>query len=100
MQFYFLVHNLDGTEEQPTSPSPELNNWLLRQKKVAGFIAMKLDASNWDIFLTPDNGRNPKAPWDLIELEYASKKARNQSRLFTRFLSLNCNNGNLSKYVS
>lgn len=104
MQSYFLVHNLDGivdgTEEQPSSPSPELSNWLLRQKKAAGFIAMKLDASNRDLFLTTDNRRNPKALWDAIELEYASKKARNRSRLFTRFLSLNCNNGNLSKYVS
>lgn len=104
MQSYFLVHNLDGivdgTEAQPVSPSPELTNWLLPQKKAAGFIAMKLDASNRDLFLTAGNRRNPKALWDAIGLEYASKKARNQLRLLTRFLSLNCNNGNLLKYVS
>lgn len=103
MQSYFLVHNLDGivdaTKAPPLVPS-ELSNWLLRQKKAAGFIAMKLNASNWDLFLTSDNCRNPRALWQAIKLEYASKKARNRSRLFTRFLSLNFTNGNLSKYVS
>lgn len=104
MQSYFLVHNLDGivdgSETQPDAASPELTNWLLRQKKAAGFIAMKLDASNRDLFLTAENRRNPQALWSAIELEYASKKARNRSRLFTRFLTLNCLDGNLAKYVS
>lgn len=104
MQSYFLVHNLDGivdgTEAQPTSSPTESSHWLLRQKKAAGFIAMKLDAGNRDLFLTTENRRNPKALWDAIQLEYASKKARNRSRLFTRFLSLNCQDGNLSKYVT
>lgn len=104
MQSYLLVHNLDGivdgSEAQPTTTASESANWLLWQKKATGFIAMKLDASNRDLFLSPDNRRNPKALWDAIQLEYASKKARNQSRLFTRFLSLNCNDGNLSKYVN
>ena len=58
-QLYFLVHNLDGivdgSEAPPTAPSPENSNWLLRQKKAAGFIALKLDALNRDLFLTPDN---------------------------------------------
>lgn len=103
MQSYFLVHNLDGivdgSETQPLEPA-ESAKWLLRQKKAAGFIAMKLDASNRDLFLTNDNRRNPRALWLAIELEYASKKARNRSRLFSRFLSLNCSDGNLSKYVS
>ena len=61
---------------------------------------MKLDATNRDLFLTSDNRRNPKLLWESIELEYASKKARNRSRLFTRFLLLNCSDGNLAKYVS
>lgn len=59
MQSYFLVHNLDGivdgTEPQPTATPTESANWLLRQKKAAGFIAMKLDASNRDMFLTSKN---------------------------------------------
>lgn len=61
---------------------------------------MKLDASNRDLFLTINNRRNPQALWDAIKLEYASKKARNRSRFFTCFLSLNCQDGNLAKYVS
>lgn len=44
---YFLEHNLDGivdgTKLQPTSSTAESQNWLLRQKKAAGFIARKLD---------------------------------------------------------
>lgn len=101
---YFLVHNLngivDGTEAKPTTTANESANWLLWQKKASGFIAMKLDASNQDLSLTSENRRNPKALWDAIKLEYAPKKACNCSHLFTRFLSLNCNNGNLSKYVT
>lgn len=104
MQSYFLVHNLDGivdgTEAQPTSSPIESANWLLREKKAAGFIAMKLDAGNRDLFLTSENRHNPKALWDSIQQEYASKKARNRSRLFTRFLSLDCHDGNLTKFVS
>lgn len=60
MQSYFLEHNLDGiidgTEEQPSTSEPaERNNWLLRQKKAAGFIARKLDSSNRDLFINEDN---------------------------------------------
>lgn len=104
MQSYFLEHNLDGivegTEPQPISSPTESQNWLLRQKKAAGFIARKLDARNRDLFITSLNRRDPQALWAAIELEYASKKARNRSRLFTRFLSLNCSDGNLLKYTS
>lgn len=50
MQSYFLKHNLDGifdgTEPQPTNSTSDSQNWLLRQKKAAGFIARKLDARN------------------------------------------------------
>lgn len=103
MLSYFLEHNLDGivdgSEEIPETTA-ERNNWLLRQKKAAGFIARKLDSSNRDIFINDNTRRNPAALWNAIELEYASKKARNCSRLFTRFLSLNCNDGNLSEYTS
>lgn len=80
MQSYFLVHNLEGIVEgsktQPTGAA-EGANWLLHQKKAAGFIAMKLDASNRDQFLTTNNRGNPQALRKAIELEYASKKARN-----------------------
>lgn len=104
MLSYFLEHNLDGivdgSESQPTSSPAESLNWLLRQKKAAGFIARKLDANNRDLFINDDTRRNPQALWAAIELEYASKKARNQSRLFTKFLSLSCSDGNLSKYCS
>ena len=105
MLSYFLEHNLDGiidgSEEQPDISEPqERNNWLLRQKKAAGFIARKLDSSNRDLFINDDNRRDPQALWSAIQLEYASKKARNRSRLFSRFLSLNCKDGNLSKYTS
>lgn len=104
MLSYFLEHNLDGTvdgsEEQPTTSSSESQNWVLRQKKAAGFIARKLDASNRDLFITNQTRRNPRALWDAIALEYASKKARNRSRLFTRFLSLTSADGDLSKYCA
>ena len=104
MLSYFIKHNLDGivdgSEEQPTSSSSESQNWLLRQKKAAGFIARKLDASNRDLFINDITRRNPRALWMAIEQEYASKKARNRSRLFTRFLSLTCVNGDLSKYCA
>ena len=105
MLSYFLEHNLDGiidgSEEQPGVSEPaERNNWLLRQKKAAGFIARKLDSSNRDLFINDDNRRDPRALWEAIQLEYVSKKARNRSRLFNRFLSLNCRDGNLSKYTS
>lgn len=104
MLSYFLEHNLDGivdgSEPQPVTSPAESQNWLLRQKKAAGFIARKLDSSNRDLFINPDTRRDPKALWDAIELEYASKKARNRSRLFTRFLSLSCADGDLAKYTS
>lgn len=104
MLSYFLEHNLDGivngSESQPSSSPSESQNWLLRQKKAAGFIARKLDAANRDLFINHITRRDPHALWIAIELEYASKKARNRSRLFTRFLSLNCSDGNLSRYTS
>lgn len=104
MLSYFLEHNLDGivdgSETQPTSSPSESQNWLLRQKKAAGFIARKLDSSNLDLFINDITRRDPHALWLAIELEYASKKARNRSRLFTRFLSLNCADGNLTRYTS
>lgn len=104
MLSYFLEHNLDGivdgSESQPSSSPSESQNWLLRQKKAAGFIARKLDAANRDLFINDITRRDPHALWIAIELEYASKKARNRSRLFTRFLSLNCSDGNLSRYTS
>lgn len=56
MLSYFLEHNLDGivdgSDEQPTIAGPERQNWLLCQKKAAGFIACKLDASNRDLFIS------------------------------------------------
>lgn len=64
MLSYFLVHNLDGIvdgSEVPPSVPSKLNNWLLREKKAAGFIAMKLNSSNRDLFLTSENRRNPRA---------------------------------------
>lgn len=104
MLFYFLKHNLDGiidgTEAQPTSSVAEAQNWLLRQKKAAGFIARKLDSSYRDLFINETTRRDPRALWNVIEVEYASKKARNRSRLVTRFLSLTCNNGDLSKFTA
>lgn len=104
MLSYFLEHNLDGivdgSETQPTTTTADSQNWLLRQKKAAGFIARKLDSSNQDLFINDLTRRDPHALWLAIELEYASKKARNRSRLFTRFLSLNCADGNLTKFTS
>lgn len=103
MESYFLEHNLDGivdgSEAQPTSAA-ESQNWLLRQKKAAGFIARKLDSRNRDLFINADTRRDPHALWNAIEVEYASKKARNRSRLFSRFLSLSCTNGDLAKFTS
>lgn len=79
MLSYFLENNLDGivdgSELQPTSPTTNRQNWLLRQKKAAGFIAQKLDASNWDLFINIQTRQDPQALWSAIELEYASKKA-------------------------
>ena len=104
MLSYFLKHNLDeivdGTEEQPVEPASERNNWLLRQKKAAGFIAQKLDSSNRDIFINKNTRRDPHALWAAIELEYASRKARNHSRLFSQFLSLKSTDSNLAKYTA
>lgn len=94
MSSYFLEHNLDGivdgSEPQPEGSTPEAKNWILRQKKAAGFISRKLDSSNCDLFLNSETRRDPHKLWRDIELEYASKKARNRSRLFSRFLSLKC----------
>lgn len=104
MLSYFLEHNLDGTvdgtEEQPYSPVSERQNWFLRQKTAAGFITRNSDASNHDLFINYKAWCDPKALWSEIELDYASKKARNRSRLFTWFLSLTYTNGDLAKYCS
>ena len=80
MLSYFLEHNLDGiidgSETQPDISRPvERNNWLLRQKKAAGFIARKLDSSNRDLFINDDTRCDPQSLWESIQLEYASKKA-------------------------
>ncbi|KAG0142674.1 hypothetical protein CROQUDRAFT_47633, partial [Cronartium quercuum f. sp. fusiforme G11] len=105
MLSYFLEHNLDGivdgseSKPEPTRPT-ELANWYLREKKAAGFIARKLDSRNRDLIVNDLNHKDPKELWDAIILEYASKKARNRSRLFTRFLLLNCNNGDLNQYIT
>ena len=62
MLSYFLKHNLDGIvdgmEVEPDSLA-ERNNWLLRQKKAAGFIARKLDSSNRDMFINEQTRRKP-----------------------------------------
>lgn len=105
MLSYFLEHNLDaivdGTEPKPSSTQPtELANWLLREKKAAGFIARKLDPRNRDLIVNDLNRKDPKALWDTIVTEYASKKARNRSRLFTRFLNLNCSDGDLDRFIT
>lgn len=76
---------MDVSKVQPSGSPAENANWLLRQKKAAGFIAMKLDASNRDLFLTPENRHNPEDGWDAIQLEYALETTRNRSRLFTLF---------------
>ncbi|KAG0140363.1 hypothetical protein CROQUDRAFT_53359, partial [Cronartium quercuum f. sp. fusiforme G11] len=80
MLSYFLEHNLDGiidgSETKPEATKP----------KAAGFIARKLDSRNRDLIVNDSNRKDPMALWDSIILEYASKKARNRSRLFTRFL--------------
>lgn len=103
MLSYFLEHNLNGiingTELQPSTPT-EAQNWILHQKKAAGFIARKLDSSNRDLFITEHTRRDPRALWLAIKVEYSSKKARNRSRLFTRFLSLTCSDGDLSKFTA
>ncbi|KAG0149330.1 hypothetical protein CROQUDRAFT_688468 [Cronartium quercuum f. sp. fusiforme G11] len=57
---YFLEHNLDGIvdgiEPKPDSTHPvELANWLLREKKAAGFIARKLDTRNRDLLVNEEN---------------------------------------------
>lgn len=105
MLSYFLEHNLDaivdGSEDKPEVTRPaELANWLLREKKAAGFIARKLDTRNRDLIVNDANRKDPKALWDAIVTEYASKKARNRSRLFTRFLNLNCTDGDLDKFIT
>ncbi|KAG0150671.1 hypothetical protein CROQUDRAFT_37845 [Cronartium quercuum f. sp. fusiforme G11] len=89
MLSYFLEHNLDGiidgSETKPKATKPvELANWLLHEKKATG-----------DLIVNDSNQKDPMALWDSITLEYASKKARNRSRLFTRFLLLNCTDRNL-----
>ncbi|KAG0142568.1 hypothetical protein CROQUDRAFT_662360 [Cronartium quercuum f. sp. fusiforme G11] len=94
MLSYFLEHNLDGiidgSETKPEATKPvELANWLLREKKAAGFIARKLDSHNRDLIVNDSNRKDPMALWDLIILE-----------LFTRFLLLNCTDGNLDRYVT
>lgn len=103
MLSYLLEHNLDGiidgTVSQPTTPL-ESQNWLLRQKKAAGFIDRKLDSTNRDLLITNLSRRDPQALWNAIKSEYASKRARNRSRLFTKFLTLNCSDGDLTKFTS
>lgn len=83
MLSYFLEHNIDGivdgTETQPTSSLSDAQNWLLRQKKAAGFIARKLDSSNQDLFINDSTRRDPHSLWQAIQVQYASTKARNRS---------------------
>lgn len=81
MLLYFLENNLDriidGSEPQPSESGAERKNWLLRQKKAAGFIACKLDSSNHDTFINSETRRDPQSLWAAIEVKYASEKARN-----------------------
>lgn len=105
MESYFIEHNLDsivnGTEEKPLpTEATALANWTLRQKKAAGFIARKLNDRNRDLLLTENNKKDPHALWNAITLEYASKKARNRSCIFTRFLNTNCLDGDVGKYLT
>lgn len=102
---YFLEHNLngivDGSEPCPETTSPtERANWILRQKKAAGFISQKMDSRNRDLLINDTNRKDPQAIWISIKNEYSSKKARNRSRLFTAFLTLNCRDGNLRQVTS
>lgn len=79
MMPFFLEHNpegiVDGTKPQPPAESPDAQNWKLRQKRAAGFLAGKLDAANGDQFINDNTRRDPAALWTAIQLEYASKKA-------------------------
>lgn len=102
---YFLEHNLDGivdgSEPCPDSTAPtERSNWILRQKKAAGFISRKIDSRNRDLIINDLNRKDPQAIWMAIKNEYSSKKARNRSRLFTAFLSLNCRDSNLRRVTA
>lgn len=102
---YFIEHNLDGivdgSESCPDISSPtERSNWILRQKKSAGFISRKMDSRNRDLLINDLNRKDPQAIWTAIRNEFSSKKARNRSRLFTAFLSLNCRDGNLRRVTS
>lgn len=102
---YFLEHNLDGIVDG-SEPCPEISsptkrsNWTLRQKKLAGFISKKLDSRNRDLLINDLNRKDPQAIWLAIKNKLSSKKAMNQSRLFTAFLSLNCCDGNLQRVTS
>ena len=95
MMSYFLEHNLDGIVDG-TEPCPDISlptersNWILSQKKAAGFISRKMDSRNRDLLINDSNRKDPEAIWMAIRNEFSSKKARNRSRLFTAFLSLNC----------
>ncbi|KAG0146233.1 hypothetical protein CROQUDRAFT_92847 [Cronartium quercuum f. sp. fusiforme G11] len=48
-----------------------------------------MDTQNQNLLVNDDNYKNPKALWDVVITEYASKKACNRSRLYTQFLNLN-----------
>lgn len=105
MMSYFLEHNLDGivdgSEVCPDITLPaERANWILQQKKAAGFISRNMDSRNRDLLINDFNQKDPQAIWTSIKEEYSSKKARNHSRLFTAFLPLNCRDGNLSRVTT
>lgn len=105
MESYFLIKDLDGIldETEPVPPITDLastRTFLKRRKHVAGIIGLKLSDPIRELIVTDANRRDPVALWKDIKSHFASTKARNRGRVFSKLFSLSCVGNDISEFIT
>lgn len=105
MESYFLIKDLDGIldESEPIPPPSDLvgsRNFAKRKKHIAGIIGLKLSDPIRELLVTDLNRRDPVALWNDIKAHFASTKARNRGRVFTKLFSLSCVGTEISDFIT
>lgn len=105
MDSYFMIKDLDGILDEtetapPSSDTLATRAFLKRQKHVAGIIGLKLSDSIRELLVNDNNRRDPVALWRDIKSHFASTKARNRGRVFSKLFSLSCIGNDISEFIN
>lgn len=105
MESYFLIKDLDGilNETEVAPPPCDIAGSKLfakRKKNIAGIIGLKLSDPIQELLVTDINWRDPVALWNDIKSHFASTKARNRGRMFSKPFSLSCTGNDISEFIT